>query len=68
MSSRIAKRPHDIRADEWLHQIIKGGLEDGAKVNGASFEFVELDDFDSTFVDEKGLTFGLYEEFRKGFL
>ena len=55
---RVRSRPSDIKADEWIYNIVQGGKFDVAASQDFSDTAVDTD-FDNTFTDNDGLTTGI---------
>ena len=58
-SHKVAARPHDLYADQWISNIVYGGITDGASSTGSSFNYGGAfgnAPFDNTFVDTNGQT------------
>ena len=56
-SMRVRSRPSDIKADEWIYNIVQGGKFNVAASQDFSDTAVDTD-FDNTFTDNDGLTTG----------
>ena len=59
MKDKVARRPYDLYADQWITNIVQGGINNAPEF-GASFSYGGLfsdgNTFDNTFVDLKGTT------------
>merc|ERR1712176_165670 len=61
-SSKVSSRPHDVKADQWVANIVEGGLESGTGQTGASFQYNQMSDFAFSFTDSAGLSSGFYKK------
>lgn len=60
-TARIASRPNDVMADEWIYQLVKGGSAAAGFGLATGDVAAELSaGFDSTFTDTAGLAAGFY--------
>ena len=63
MIDKVARRPYDIMADQWISTIVRGGIQTGGAAGssfGAGGKF-DGNPFDDTFTDSDGLlTDGFY--------
>lgn len=66
VQTKVPQRSNDVLADNWLYNIVQGGLT-GSGSSGASFQFSDVSDFDATFFDDTGLNNGLYRESEASF-
>ena len=72
VAAKVARRPHDIKADEWIYNLVRGADTSFTAASSASAESFKdvtvASDFDSTFTDvsqgnalnDSGRTKGFY--------
>jgi len=60
-NAKVARRPNDVKADEWIYNLVKGGTIASTSANEESFKDSDIaTNFDDSFTDADGIATGFY--------